>query len=199
MRRMTPANPALTRLQMQSRRTEGQRSQPSLVTADEVTQLRATQRSVSQIVMGGYQLLPLQVQTAILRAHQHQLKPAQLLDRALKLRRHMQSSPSKARWAKAHSAARRWQLDQSALGQTAQRYPAVHRLGPAILSAPAQPLADLPRQFRSRPLRSCAHRRVDTPQHLVRKILSAHHHAGFHLRTDCHKLSPVSSGGSYGT
>src|SRR6266508_4053176 len=35
-RRMTPANPALTRLQMQSRRTEGQRSQPSLVTADAV-------------------------------------------------------------------------------------------------------------------------------------------------------------------
>src|SRR6266511_4056292 len=199
MRSMTPANPALARLQMQSRCTEGQRSQPSLVTADQVTQLRATQRSVSQIVMGGYQLLPLQVQTAILRAHQHQLKPAQLLDRALKLRRHMQSSPSKARWAKAHSAARRWQLDQSALGQTAQRYPAVHRLGPAILSAPAQPLADLPRQFRSRPLRSCAHRRVDTPQHLVRKILSAHHQAGFHLRTDCHKLSLVSSGGSYGT
>src|SRR6266545_4224226 len=150
MRSMTPANPALARLQMQSRCTEGQRSQPSLVTADQVTQLRATQRSVSQIVMGGYQLLPLQVQTAILRTHQHQFKPAQLLDRALKLRRHMQSSPSKARWAKAHGAARRWQLDQSALGQTAQRYPAVHRLGPAILSAPAQPLADLPRQFRSR-------------------------------------------------
>ena len=51
-RRVTPADPTLARLQMQRRRTETQRSQPSLLAADQVAQLRATQRSIPQVVMG---------------------------------------------------------------------------------------------------------------------------------------------------
>src|SRR3970282_2506107 len=103
---------------------------------------RSAQRSVSQIMMGRYQFLPLPVQLTIFGTNQNQLQPTQLLDRALKLRRHVQLRPSKAHPAKAHTAARRWQIDQSTLGPPPPCYSTAHRLALAVLGAPVQPVAD---------------------------------------------------------
>src|SRR5215203_3995613 len=140
--RVTPTNPAIARFQIKGRRTEGQRSQPSLITTDQVAQLRSTQRSIPQVVMGRYQLLPLQVQSAIFRTDQHQLKPPKLFERVYQLRRDIQARPSQARLPRAYRAQRRWQLDQSAFSQTTQRYPTVQRLYSPILAAPVQPMAN---------------------------------------------------------
>src|SRR5205809_1217467 len=198
-RRMAPTDPAVARLQIQGGRAEAKRSHVAVLADDQVAQLRPAQRSVSQIVMRRYQFLPLQVQLTVLSPDQNQLKLAKLFDRALKSTRHIQSNPSKARSAKAHRAARRWQIDQSALGQSPQRHPTAHLLALVALGAPVQPIADSARQLRPRPLRLTADRRVDALQNLVRKNSPAHHHTCIHLRILCHKSLSVSSIRKYGT
>jgi len=196
-RRMAPTDPAIAGPQIQSGGAEAQRSHIPMLADNQVAQLRSAQRSIPKIVMRLYQLLPLQITLAIFRVDHNQFQLAQLVDRTLKLRRHVQVGGGKARSAKPHGTARRRQIDHSTALQAYQRHPAVHRFALAALCAPIEPIADAARQICPRPFGMIAHRRIDALEDRVRKNSTAHHHAGVHRPTACHKIVSVSSGGAY--
>ena len=178
----TPANPAVPRLQLPGRCAESQSAQPlSRPTGNQIAQLRSTQGSGTQVMILVHQIVPDPRAAAVGPVDPHQVDGLQrrqrLLDR-LPFQPH-RLGPNPARLLVGdRTATGGGQLNQAPAMQLQQSHPATDLLELAQGRPPIQPLADPPRQSRTRQTGLALDRLLNALQHFWTKFLPANPHAG---------------------
>jgi hypothetical protein len=178
-RSITPANPAIARLNAPRRRAESQPSQPlSFAALDQIAQLRSAKRPRAQIMIALHQLIPAPRSLALSAVHSNQLHPTQFshttLDRLRGWNRLRKlSSPTPRRLV-----SRRPQPDHASPIKSRKRYAATHLLELTVGATPVQYPTHPARQPHPRYSRLALDRRLNIGDGLFRKRLPTNDHVG---------------------